>query len=364
MSNAASHPPAGPNRALEAAVGISRRLWSLLLIAVVLWLSYRAIRYLFDALLQPAAAPAQIVALPLRTSEELRAPAFAGVSAVENPRSPLGHYHRIENWFQPDRFNGCIRSGCHTPLPHGRNKADRAFLNMHATSLHCGVCHLQTDQQPLPLVWYDLHSGGPTAPPVLLRAYDWLIKARDKAEFTPAEQTEIVALLRAALAAGGDDPGLRHVTEQLAAIRADAEDFPRLVATAADLVPRSFRGEYGAKLALAAEGRPRLNHPDNEAAIREFLKRKDSLAGAARDELLQKVHPARRTPTLTCSSCHTPTGGLVDLAKVGYPPARVAALVQPLITQAIEHMMEGREFHMPTMLPPGRAPAEQPGGAP
>ncbi len=343
------------------------RLWALVLIAVVLWLSYRAVKYLFMALVVPPPAPPQIVDIPRRTAGAVRpppAPAFAGITAVENPRAPLSHYHHLETWFQPDRFNGCTRSGCHAPLPHGKDKASRAFLNLHATSLHCGVCHLVSDQVPLPLTWYDLKSGRPTATPALLPAYAWLTEKAENppAEYTAAEQQLIVGLLRTAARQAAGDYALTHLAEHLAAVRADSEDFPGLVKAAAESVPRHFRGEYGAKLALRdARGRPRLDHPDSEAASEEYRRRKEGLSPAEREALLARVHPARRRPTLVCTDCHQSQTPLVDLEQVGYPAARIRQLAGPLITRAIEHMMQGRDFHMPTFLAPS-APAAAPTG--
>jgi hypothetical protein len=367
---AGSAVPHRPPRTLRAlALDVLRRLYALLLIAVVLYLSYRAAHYLVSALILPTAPPAQIVDLPRRATEALRAPgapAFAGVTAVEHPRAPLGHYHLVDTWFQPDRFNGCTQSGCHAPLPHGRNRTDRAFLNMHATSLHCGVCHLQSDSVPLPLAWYDLRTGDLTAPPALLAAYAWLTAATDRAppEYTAAEQAEIARLLGAAVAQAGVDLGLSGLIRHLTAVRPDSEVFPRLIAHALEVVPRKFRGEYGAKLALLdAAGRPRLQHPDSAAAIREYLARRETASDDQRQALLARVHTARRPATLQCTDCHTPTDSIVDLARVGYPPARIQQLVQPLIMRAIEHMRAGREFQMPTMLPAssgGAQPTTQP----
>lgn len=369
MPEPAAAAPARPPRrsafriARGLLVGGATRLYALILIAIVLYLSWRAFKYLILALLLPAPPPPQIVDIPRRMVEQLRqpGPGFAGVTAVEHPRTPVGHYHRVEPWFQPDPANTCTRSGCHTPLPHGRNKADRAFLNMHATSLHCGVCHLQSDRVPLPLTWYDLDDGAPAGPPALLKAYGRVLalRARPALQATAAEQDELVQLVQAAARAARDDTALAHLAAHLAAVRPESGEFANLVETAATTLPRHFRGEYGAKLAVLdpIAGRPRLEHPDSAAAVREYLARGAQLDPAARDALLARVHTARRPQTLTCSACHTPHDALVDLAAVGYPPERIAQLVQPLITRAIEHIMQGQEFRMPTLLTP-----DEPGG--
>ncbi|MFQ5804970.1 MAG: hypothetical protein ACE5I3_00820 [Phycisphaerae bacterium] len=340
-------------------LGLVKRIYAVALIAIVLWLSWRAFWYLLDSLIFSAPPPAQIVDLPLRLDDAvLQRPgsAFVGMTVTENPRTPLGHYHRIDACFQPDAFNDCTRAGCHVPLPHGRNKADRAFLNMHATSIHCGVCHLQTEQKPIELAWYDLGTGRKRVAPALLRAYAWLVEARSResSEWTRADQREIVELIRRADREAGGDPAFKHLADHLAAVRAESEEFAPLLEAARETLPRHFRGEYGAKLALVdpQTRRPWLGHPGSEAAAQEYLSQKDSLRGEEKEAVLTRVHPLRRKPTLHCTDCHRPEGALVDLTTVGYPPARVQALVQPLIMQAIEHIVEGREFHMPTFIRP------------
>lgn len=347
-------------------LGIAKRIWALALIALVLWLSYRAVDYLVTALLRPTEAPSQIVEIPRELDAAmLQRPrwAFAGVKATENPRTPPAHYHRIDNWFQPDRFNDCTRTGCHAPLPHGRNKADRAFLNMHATSLHCGVCHLQSDQTPLPLTWYSLESGAPAEPPALLRAYAWLLDFDSAEPATSAAQDEIVDLLREAAEVAGAEPQLLGLADHLAAVRPESDSFTRLVERARAIVPRHFRGEYGEKLALRdAQGDPILGHPGAEPLIDEFLDRRESLTQAELDEWETRIHSHRRPATLVCTDCHTQANSLVDLTRVGYPPARVRALYESWVFRMIEHMMEGRPFHLPELVLPESQtkPAEAP----
>src|SRR5690606_8055967 len=102
--------------------------------------------------------------------------------------SPLAHYHRIDSWIEPDPFNDCARSGCHAPLPHARRKEVRAFLNMHATSIHCGVCHFQTDREPLNLGWYDLDHGEVRAEPAILQAYAMITNADSTARIESGDR--------------------------------------------------------------------------------------------------------------------------------------------------------------------------------
>lgn len=40
----------------------------------------------------------------------------------------------------------------------------------------------------------------------------------------------------------------------------------------------------------------------------------------------------------------------MDLAALGYPPARIEAIVRPLVMQTIQHITEGRPFHIPSLF--------------
>ena len=334
------------------------RGYALVLVAIVLWLSWRAFYYLVAALILPAQPPGQIVDIPVRLNAESLTrseTAFQGVQATRNPRGPLSHYHRLDNWFQQDRLNACTRNGCHVPLPHGKNKADRAFLNMHATSIHCGVCHVQTEQKPLELAWHDLEDGKRlTQPPALLQAYAWLTAARirESSTFSRSDQDEIVRLLRAAADQSGNNPGLVNLAEHLAAVGVTSEEFVRLVQVARDTVPRHFRGEYAAKMVLVDSGtkKPLLGDPGNEQAVQDYLTRRDGMSEGERTLVLKKIHPQQREQTVRCTECHRTEHALVDLSTLGYPMERIQTLLSPLVMETIEHIVDGRPFHLPGFL--------------
>ncbi len=348
------------------------KLYALALMALIIWVSWQAVRYLIVSLVTPSAVPAQISGLPLKLDEVVlqgMRPDWLGMSAVENPRGPLAHYHRFESWTVADRFNDCARSGCHSPLPHTRSKELRAFLNMHATSMHCGVCHMQAEPGPLPLTWYRLADGVAGDPPPLLRAYGWLTEREvagrtakpptvAKEEFTPADQHAIVSLLRSASLAAPGEPHLARIARNLAAPRAGSDEFVQLLHDALKIVEREFRGAYGAKLARLdpASGRPILGHPDTELAVSDWLARGRQADPATREELLAAVHPLRRAEALTCTACHVQSGGLVNFAALGYPPARVRKLFQPELFEMIENIAAGRPFYLPTFTVPATAP--------
>jgi len=366
MSDAPTPAPAPPRPRAGAAyrrgfLSLLRMLYLAALIFIILWLSFSAFWYLIASLLLPPAPAPQVVDLPALTAEDLtrETRTFAGVRATENPREPLSHYHRFGAWFEPDRFNDCTRSGCHGALPHYRRKESRAFLNMHATSLHCGVCHFVNDGARLDLTWYDLDTGRAADAPASLRALAWLEDAAGKvkqqgeaAAFTRAQQREIVGLLRRADAATGAQ-NFAAIAGHLGAVRAESPDFRDLILAARDVVAAHQRGEYGSKLAVrSSDGVPLLAHPGGEPAAREFLAWGGAVSGAERTALLDRVHTRRAATTRKCTDCHRPEGSMIDFAGLGYPPARIEALTRSLLMQAIERIMNGEPLYLPGFVAP------------
>ncbi len=360
----AAPPQTAPPRRRGNWVGALRRsLWSLFqsayalaLIGVILWLSFLAFWYLLDSLLFSPLSPPQVVDLPaLRETELSRSSsAFAGFRATENPRIPLAHYHRFGPWFQADAFNDCTRGGCHGPLPHHRNKESRAFLNLHATSLHCGVCHMETDRKPLDLVWYNLADGKAGAPPAAMRALDWLEKAGSPSTYADAQRKEIISLLETANTQT-QARDMSAVIQHLRAVRGDSPDFRSFLEAAAAILPHHMRGEYGVKLALRGVlGGPLLAHQRSERAIERYLAEGAKLPEADRKALLGQVHTQRAAEKRSCSDCHNASNSLIDFAKLGYPRSRVEALTQPLLMQAIEKIMKGEPFYLPGFVAPAQ----------
>ena len=369
--NAASPAPAHPKHPPHkhrSPLDLIRRIYALVPILIVLYLSGLALKYLFVSLLVPYQPPPQVTGIPVRLTEAAwrRAPqSWVGNVLAEQPRMPLAHYHRLTGWFQPDNLNDCTQAGCHAPMPHQQRKEDRAFLNMHATSLHCGVCHLKSDDQPLALLWYDLDSGDPTDPPALLQLYGWLESDEGRnLEQTPtlAGQQHLVRGLRAAAQAAGGDPAITRLADAAAAPHYGSIQFQIALAEARTEIPRHFRGEYGAKLALRAPdtNAPLLGHPDTSAAVEEFLAKQAQLDPAARASLLTRVHPLKREQPLACHQCHTAANSLINLAALGYPQQRIAALRQPRIVEMIEHLASGQPLHLPGFIVPQPTESQQP----
>lgn len=369
MGNATPRPKSRWPRALER-VGIEliKRTYAVGVIALTGWLSFMALRYLVVTLIYPSAAPARITGLPMRldpTVLETHRRDWRGLDVGESPRTPPAHYHRIDAWIQPDQLNDCTRSGCHARLPHARRKEVRAFLNMHATSIHCGVCHMAEDRTPLPLAWYELDEGTLTETPAALRAYELVTSDAGRARLaqpTTAVQAELASLLLAAAKAAEDTGALRELARHVAAVRPTSAAFQEWVEATRTALPRYFRGEYGAKLALrdASGTRPVLGHPGTRDAVREYLRRGSTLVGAEREALLARVHPLRRSEARHCLECHRAAGGLLDFDSLGYPAARQAALTQPLIFQMIEHIADGQPMYLPGFIGPASLAAPAP----
>jgi hypothetical protein len=151
------------------------------------------------------------------------------LDAAEHPRSPLAHHHRLIH--DPARFlNDCVPApGCHNPLPH--SSAIRAFLNMHATSIHCGVCHFQSDDRPRSLTWYDLESGHTRTPPSILAAYGMVTGADTESRWKSADhaaQTRLVDSLRRAAKDAGGASDLEQLADHFEAYGFKSPGFARL----------------------------------------------------------------------------------------------------------------------------------------
>lgn len=363
---AAHHAPRRLGSAAGAAgrgvLQLLRRIYAVVLIAVIVWLTFSALRYLFSSLFSPLQTPAQIAGVPRRLDESLLSggrPDWLGLQSVENPRGPLAHFHRFDTWIESDRFNDCTRSGCHATLPHNRSKELRAFLNMHATTLQCGVCHMKSDAEPLPVTWYSLDNGKPTGVPAALRTIAWL-DAHPEPVIDATGQRQLVDLLRAAAAEAQGDEQLIRLARQVEGVRPATPALARFAAQARDAVARVFHGSYGAKMALrGSDGAPIFGHPNTKAAVQDWLSNAGTAAGPTRDALLAAVHPTRREKPLMCDNCHTATGARIDFAGMGYPASRIRLLSTAPIFDMIRHIGEGRAFHLPS-LGGSEAPASQP----
>lgn len=356
-----------PRRSVRFAKLLIPRAYALAMLGLLCTLTFMALRYLYVALVTPAKAPAQITALPTRLTADLLDTSrsdWQALDATDTPRTPPSHYHRIDGWVATDRVNDCTRSGCHSPIPHSKNKVTRAFLNMHSTSIHCGVCHMRGDERPRPLVWYELEKGRIAEPPAILEAYG-MLASPDAAQHwdkpTADDQARLVESLKAAARQSPAGNALVTLAEHFEAVAPGSPMFQSLLSEARTSLPRHFRGEYGAKLAVkdATTGGPILGHPGTEEVVQSYLTRRDGLDKQAREQLLERVHPLRRKDALSCGDCHTPTDSLVDFKSVGFPQARIHDMTAPIVVKMTDHLRRGDPaFTMPEFTSP--APTTQP----
>lgn len=340
------------------------KLYAAALILVIGYTTWRAMRYLVVSLVVPSEVPAQVAKLPVRMQSSTlltHHPEWQALTATENPRMPPAHYHRITGWIQPDPVNNCTTNGCHNPLPHSENKSVRAFLNMHATSMHCGVCHMSSEGRPLDLIWYDPATGAETPPPPALRAYGKLLE--EKANPGAVVQSEddrraLAQLLNETAEKAGDVRALNQLAQHIKAVRQGRAEFRDLLDAALLALPKYFRGEYGAKLALRSEtGGPLLAHPNTEEAVQRFLAAGSSLDAAERESLIEEFHTLRRSEPRLCHECHRESDSLVPFEKLGYPEPRAKQLYEPNLFQALERIMEGEPLHLPQFVLPGEDPS-------
>ena len=342
-----------------------KRIYAVAMIGLVAYLSYLALHYLVTTLMIPTPPPAQITGVPLRMSHEILDSDLSdwrGIQAAEIPRMPVAHYHRISGWLQPDRFNTCTTSGCHNMLAHSKHKATRAFLNMHAANMQCGVCHLES-ATPLPLTWYSLDDGQATDPPAMLRLFAWLLEQRAAGILdapTLEFHTELMTLLDQMVAQARQSKNIVALADEVRAPRYTSDQFVTLVHELLHRLPQFFHSRYGAKLALRdpRTGQPLLDGGGDRAAIRQVARGELPEEPAARAALFERVHPGHRAATLDCHACHTQEESIVDLTTVGYPAPRITALREGFIFGAIERIAAGHPLYLPTFLQPDNTAPE------
>ena len=131
------------------------------------------------------------------------------------PRSPMGHYHQVDQWFQPDASNGCTISGCHEPLPHGPKIKVAAFANFHTTFLDCRMCHVPA-AHPTTARWISTDTNRPAEIPVILQLMAYLEQNAGTTELNPtAANATITALLQQTVITLGGDGMLDQLLSQM-----------------------------------------------------------------------------------------------------------------------------------------------------
>jgi len=328
------------------------RLYSLVVLAVVVWSGYMAVAYLFRSVFRPLPVPQRFVdwqghldAASLHQSQ------VAGIGGPAQ-RAPLGHYHKVDRWFMPDANNGCASQGCHSPLPHTRRPEVAAFANLHSTFMACGMCHQPAEGGKVSARWVALDSGKTQEPPAILRLLGYLRSEPAAIKANPAAAHEqIVSLLRNSLQVSGPEPLLNDLLLQIETSAPGSPPWVHAVDHLGAELPNHCRGEYGAKLWPASTD-PTAARQQLAAAAKRYGVTADV---SQRQEIRKTIHqPLVRAPE-SCLSCHSSPGAL-DLPALGYWPARVAALQELPLAKMMQQIRQGQEFQLPKVLEVPNAP--------
>lgn len=340
----------GPERsAWQVIKGLIVRLYSLLVLLVVVWAGYMAVAYLYQTVFVPPPVAKQLLDWQGRVDvESLRmtdVPGMTGPAA----RAPIAHYHRVERWFQADPLNGCTISGCHNPLPHGEKAKVPAFTNFHSTFLSCQMCHAANGQST-PVGWVGLGDYRQQEVPALLQLLRYIEVNEETIKNNPsAAHGPIVDLLRRSVAVAGAEPALSDLLLQFETTEPGSPVWRRAAERAFQELPLHARGEYGAKLARLAEPEGfRKASTELVETAKAYLSQPPGTP--QRVELHKTIHASLRKEPLTCVSCHGQQPSAINLEALGYPASRVKFLSRLQLANLMQQIREGQQFHLPQLL--------------
>lgn len=329
------------------------RSWALVVMLAVLGVGAWAVRYLYVSIFEVSQVSDRLrVHASALTIDDLRTSADSSYMRVE-PRVPIGHYHSTDRWFQPDPRNGCLTSGCHTPLPHARSVESRAFANSHAMFLDCMVCHDARISGPVQAGWLSVADGTWQASPASLRLARYLEVERARVESDPAAAHEqIVPLLEQMLFFADEASPLHDVNLQLTIAEPGSPVWNKAVRQLDRELALHVRGEYGAKIALkASESGMRATHQQLMKQTTAYLRLpKDS---AQRDDMLPKLHINILGKPGACLMCHTESSARLDFAALGYSPKKIESITGSLIVRQMQHIRDGIPFYLPSVTRQG-----------
>jgi hypothetical protein len=331
------------------------RSYAFVIMVVVLYAGYAAVSYLIHQVFFPSPVPQRL----LEWQGHLEADALNGGGvpgvATRPLRAPLGHYHGIKGWFQPDAENGCTTSGCHKPLPHQKTKTVRAFANFHSMFLDCMTCHRKPEDRPVKVLWVDTDTGDEQEPPAILQLIRFLQRERDLIERRPeaAHQT-VVELLGGVVGSLGEDNVLRFLLLQIETSMPASPVWRHAMEHLAEEIPRHARGKYGAKVVV---GDASLLRVRNRALIEQAGQYLAAEPGSdERERLNQQMHSDIVLVPDGCMSCHDAEGpshmGL-DLVKLGYSDGRIQQLQDMEVARMAEQVRQGRPWYLPNLMEGG-----------
>ncbi len=326
------------------------RLYTLILIGVVLVCTYMAFAYLVQILFFPQLTPPDYVNRPMEIDPESL---HAGVQPDIRPEidtAPIDHYHGLGYARFTRPLSGCTVSGCHSPLPHTAHKESRAFANLHSSFIDCAVCHHAEAPSPMPATWVDPLTGEPRDTPALLQLGGLFAQEEDfdvKAEM-------IRSLLDEAVRESGHDESLVYLRTQLYTTVPNSPVFRQAMENLRAELANHDRGEYAAVIApLPVDAFTTIGDRD----LINLARRRQSAPPdkPEHQRLYDAIHDKVLAKPDTCLGCHNAENPRIDLAALGYPPHRVEQLQSLAIARIIQSVREGVPFHLPNVLEDGRS---------
>ncbi|MFQ6048312.1 MAG: hypothetical protein ACE5K7_02995 [Phycisphaerae bacterium] len=325
------------------------RTYALALVLVVLWALYASLAYVIGSVFTPRRVPPRFLQWAAHLEAgDLFAPRAAGVSG-RAPRAPLGHYHAVDRWFQPDPYNGCTTAGCHSPLPHTERKDVRAFANLHATFLTCQLCHQKHPAQPVAARWVSTEDGTWCEPPALLRLLRYLELQTSQIQADPERAHAVIVTLLGRAQSIARDPMLECLMQRLSACDPGSPVWQVTLEQLQAELPAHARGEYGAKLAPAdLQAQPR-------ELVRNLAAKAETMLTATKGSRQYKdawsaIHADIVARPSGCVACHGGEPPRLDFESLGYPPKRAAYLRGMPIARQIQRIQQGQKFYLPRIL--------------
>jgi len=346
--------PARPTRSLptlhlfRAAIGnIATRSYALLLFAVLCWSGYLAVSYMFGIISHPSHVPPQFLGYQGRLdTAALRQEHVPGMTGTAG-RAPIGHYHGVDRWFQPDPRNGCTTAGCHEPLPHSQRMKVPAFANFHTTFLDCCLCH-EPAPGPGNTTWVSTSTGQSQQPPAVLQLQQYLDHNRDMLRQNPGDTHKTVtAHLRRALSDIGDDPILAELLTQFETSAIGGPVWNRTLDQLLAELPQHVRGEYAAKLAHIDDADRRKAATLSADAAAYLAAPPDS---DARIDLKKRIHAGLVKEANACTACHGDPNPMLDYESLGYSPQRANSLRNVPLARLMQQIRQGERFFIPRLL--------------
>ena len=266
-------------------------------------------------------------------------------------RAPMGHYHEVDQWFQPDNHNGCAIVGCHSPLPHNKIAVVRSFDNFHATFLACQLCHEYTPASKTEPLWINIQTGGTQESPAILNLMLYLENNQQEIEDDPfSAHPTIVNLLRETLEINGGDPLLDYILAQLNTSEPGSPAWKHVVLELGIEIPQHARGEYGAKLAPSPFDVPNFDYKKQGEVLsslaRQYLAAADD--ETRRQTIHDKIHGALLEKPQKCMVCHNSMAPILDYEKLGYSSTRTEFLENLSIAGQMEKIQQGQQFRILT----------------